>query len=325
MKEMVLVGIDVSKKTLDLFILPYGERMTIINDLKGYRLWWGKMLKLCSADTPVLVVMEHTGYYSAKFEDFLRKMSVGYCKIPATQIKKSIGMVRGKSDKIDAERIAGYGWLRRDTLRPDEPVSKAVEELKAWLSLRMKLVRERAGYLSRVKEMKSAGCTIGMDQQKKIITCLDQQIKKTDADIKAHIRANEELQKTHDLLMSVKGVGTVVAAYMICSTHNFTKFNDARKFNCYAGIAPFSHQSGTSIKGKARVSHLANKDIKTLLNLAAFCAVRCDEELKTYYQRKVEEGKAKMSCMNAVRAKIVARMFAVVKRETPFIPLRTAA
>ena len=325
MKETVLVGVDVSKNTLDLFVKPCSLSMTITNNQKGYHQWWAEMRKVATADARVMVVMEHTGLYSAKFEDFLRQMSVGYCKIPSMEIKRSVGMVRGKNDKIDAERIAGYGWLRRDTLTADEPVSKAVEELKAWLSLRIKLVRERAGYLSRIREMKSTGCTIGMDQQKKVMACLAQQIKKTDADIKAHIHANEELQKTHDLLVSVKGVGAIVAAYMICCTRNFTRFNDARKFNCFAGIAPFPHQSGTSIKGKARVSHLANKYIKVLLNLAAFCAVRCDQELKTYYRRKVEEGKAKMSCINAVRAKLVARMFAVVKRKTAFLPLAEAA
>lgn len=322
---MVLVGVDVSKNTLDLFVKPCSLTMTIANDHKGYRLWWAEMLKIITSDTKILVVMEHTGQYSAKFEDYLKELAVGYCKISSLEIKKSQGLTRGKSDKIDAERIAGYAWLRREVLTSDKQVSKAVEELKAWLSLRLKLVRDRAGYMSRVKEMKSAGCSIGMDQQKRIITSLDQEIKTTDAAIKAHIRANEELQKTHDLLVSIKGVGNIIAASMICSTHNFARFSDARKFNCYAGIAPFSHQSGTSIKGKARVSHLANKDIKTLLNLAAFTAVRCDQELKNYYQRKLEEGKAKMSCINAIRAKIVARMFAVVKRESPFVPLAAAA
>lgn len=322
---MVLVGVDVSKNTLDLFVHPCSLSMTISNDPKGYKLWWDQMSKIRKTATELIVIMEHTGYYSAKFEDFLRRMSVGYCKIPALEIKKSQGMTRGKNDQIDAKRIADYGWLRKETLIMDKPMSKAVEDLKAWLSLRVKLVRDRAGYMSRIKEMKSAGCMIGMDQQKKIIALLDQQIKSTDSSIKAHIRAHEGLQKTHDLLISVKGVGSLIAAYMICSTHNFTRFTEARKFNCYVGIAPFSHQSGTSIKGKARVSHMANKGIKALLNLAAFCAVRWDEELKTYYKRKLEEGKAKMSCINAVRAKIVARMFAVVKRETPFVPLVAVA
>jgi transposase len=283
------------------------------------------MLELTASGSRVMVVMEHTGYYSLRFESFLKRLSVEYCKISALEIKKSLGMIRGKNDKIDAERIAGYGWLRRDTLIAEGPLSEAVEVLKQLLSLRLKLVRDRAGYISRIKEMNSAGCTAGMDLQTRLVDIFSKEIVQVDAAILAHIRANDDLQKTYDLLVSVKGVGPVIAAYMIGNTNNFTRFINARKFNCYAGIAPFAHQSGSSLKSKARVSHLANKDIKTLLNLAAFCALRCDEELKKYYHRKLEEGKAKMSCINAIRAKIVARMFAVVKRETPFLPLATAA
>jgi transposase len=325
MKEMVLVGVDVSKNTLDLFIKPCSFSMSIGNNQKGYKQWWVKMLELTEPGSRVMVVMEHTGYYSLQFESFLKRLQVDYCKISALEIKKSLGMIRGKNDKIDAERIAGYGWLRRDTLTAEGLVSEAVEVLKQLLSLRLKLVRDRAGYISRIKEMKSAGCTAGMDQQTRLVDVFGKEIVQVEAAILAHIRANDDLQKTYDLLVSVKGVGPVIAAYMIGNTNNFTRFSDARKFNCYAGIAPFSHQSGSSLKSKARVSHLANKDIKTLLNLAAFCALRCDDELKKYYHRKLEEGKAKMSCINAIRAKIVARMFAVVKRKTPFLPLATAA
>lgn len=322
---MVLVGVDVSKNTLDLFVKPFSWGMTIGNNQKGYKQWWAKMLELTDLGSRVMVVMEHTGYYSLQFESFLKGLHVDYCKISALEIKKSLGMIRGKNDRIDAERIAGYGWLRRDTLTAERPVSEAVEALKQLLSLRLKLVRDRAGYISRIKEMKSAGCTAGMDLQTRLVDVFSHEIVQVEAAILVHIRANDDLQKTYDLLVSVKGVGPVIAAYMIGNTNNFTRFSDARKFNCYAGIAPFSHQSGSSLKSKARVSHLANKDIKTLLNLAAFCALRCDNELKTYYHRKLEEGKAKMSCINAIRAKIVARMFAVVKRETPFLPLQAAA
>ena len=106
---------------------------------------------------------------------------------------------------------------------------------------------------------------------------------------------------------------------------NFERFGNARKFNCYAGLAPFKHESGSSIKGRSRVSHLANKEAKALLNLAASCAIRCDQELKHYYQKRVSEGKRKMSCLNIIRSKLVARMFAVIKRQTPYQEYRIAA
>jgi len=101
-------------------------------------------------------------------------------------------------------------------------------------------------------------------------------------------------------------------------TNNFKRFSNARQFNCYSGLAPFKHQSGTSINGRAHVSHLANKEAKTLLNLGASVAIRFNPEMKEYYQKRVAEGKRKMSCLNIIRSKIVARMFAVVKRQTPY-------
>jgi transposase len=325
MKEILLVGVDVSKLTLDIFVKPSGLRLAISNDQKGFAQWWAQMKTLRQPDTRLMVVMEHTGLYSLKFETFLRKSGAEYCKIPALEIKKSLGMTRGKNDKIDAERIATYGWLRRDILVADPIMEPSIDELKHLLTLRSKLVRDKAGYKNRVKEMKAAGCQVGMEQQQRIIVFFDQEIMIADAAIKAHITKHPELQNTYDLLQSIKGIGPVIAAFMIGNTGNFKRFSNARKFNCYAGIAPFNYQSGTSIKGRSRVSHLAYKDAKTLLNLAATCAIRCDEELKIYYQRKVSEGKNKMSCINAVRAKLVARMFAVAKRQSPYQLLAVAA
>ena len=325
MKEISVVGVDVSKTTLDIFIKPSALGLTISNDQEGFKQWWAEMTKVMKPGTNLLVIMEHTGMYSSNFESFLRELGVEYCKIPSLEIKRSLGMTRGKNDRIDAKRIADYGWLRRDILTAEPPISEAIDALKHLLNLRLKLVRDRAGYTNRIKEMKSAGCLVGMAQQERIVAYLTEEIVIAEAAIKAHIRAHEELQKTFDLLVSIKGVGMIIAAYMIGNTHNFKRFSTARKFNCYAGIAPFNYQSGSSIKSRSRVSHLANKDAKTLLNLAATCAIRCDEELKNYYLRKTEEGKNKMSCINAIRAKIVARMFAVVKRQSPFLPLKKAA
>ena len=121
------------------------------------------------------------------------------------------------------------------------------------------------------------------------------------------------------LLQTITGVGRITAAYIIAVTDNFVRFSDPRKFNCYAGLAPFDHQSGKSIRAKSRISHLANKTIKCLLRLSAFVAVRYNEELKTYYHARVAEGKSKMSVLNIIGAKLVKIMFAVVKRQTPYI------
>jgi transposase len=326
MKEFIIVGADISKATIDFHFKPTEKFMCIENCVKAFKQWL-KESKLLS-ETGVLVVMEHTGRYSRKFENFLATNAIGYCKLPALEIKRSMGMQRGKSDKIDAKRIAEYGWLRRNILAAEVPSDNDIVKLKDLWSLRAKLVRDRSGFINRLKELKATEVKVDKYFQKihqDYIDKFTRDIVQLEEKIKEVISANEALQKTYNLICSIKGVGLIVATYMITTTSNFTKFDNARKFNCYAGLAPFKYESGSSIKGKSRVSHLANKAAKALLNLAASSAVRCNSDLKRYYQKRVAEGKNKMSCLNIIRAKIVARIFAVVKRQSPYVEIYIAA
>lgn len=322
MKQLLILGVDVSKSTLDVFFKPVAFCLRVSNDLKGFKQLLKHLKRLLAEDSEAFVVMEHTGRYSLRFESFLRKAGINYCKISALQIKRSLGVVRGKTDKVDAERIAEYGWLRRELLNADAAVSEKISELQDLLNLRQKLVRDRSGYINRLKEMRASGSCTKSDYMGKLhlrtIAYFTRQIRELEVKIKEVVKSDETIQKHCELLRSIKGVGWIVACYIICKTRNFTSFTNARKFNCYAGIAPFAHESGSSIKSGARVSHLANKEAKTLLNLAASTAIQFDKELRAYYQRKVAEGKSKMCCINNVRAKLVARMFAVIKRQTPY-------
>lgn len=322
---MVIVGIDVSKLTLDIYFKPSSTFLQVTNNAEGFGKWLVALQSQVGPQQSVLVIMEHTGRYSSLFESYLQKQGIGYCKIPALQIKRSLGVVRGKNDKVDAERIAEYGWLRRELLCADEIVPPEVDKLQSLLGLRAKLVRDRAGYKSRLKEMLHTGGCKNSDMealcQKRVIKLFDKEITNLDRQIKCLISSNQALKTTDKLLQSIGGVGPIVSAYMICSTANFKKFGCARKFNCYAGLAPFKYESGTSIRARSRVSHLANKQAKTLLNLAASSAIQHDPEMKQYYQRRVRDGKGKMSCLNIVRAKLVSRMFAVVKRQSPYVKI----
>jgi len=329
MKQLVIAGVDVSKSTLDIFVRPLDQSVKINNDVQGFKRWLKELKPLCPQDVNLMIVMEHTGKYSYCFESFLKSKSISYCKINALQIKRSLGMIRGKNDKIDAQRIAEYSWLRREILVADKPVAQEIKKLQELLSLRQKMVRDRSGYTCRLKEMMAAKICKASDKmvksQQHLIGVLTNEIKMIENEIRSLIASHTALQKTCELLVSIKGIGLIIAAYMIGCTDNFRRFANARKFNCYAGLAPFKHESGTSLKGRARVSHFANKDAKALLNLGASSAIQFDEELKAYYQKRVAEGKRKMSCLNIIRAKLVARMFAVVKRQTPYQPIFAAA
>jgi len=133
------------------------------------------------------------------------------------------------------------------------------------------------------------------------------------------IETEEKLNQQYKLITSIPGIGMKTAIYLIIATKGFDAFDDWRKLACYAGVAPFPYQSGTSIKGRNKVHPLADKKLKSLLNMCAICAIRYDKELRAYYERKIKEGKSKMLVINNVRCKLLSRVFAVINRKTPFI------
>ena len=133
------------------------------------------------------------------------------------------------------------------------------------------------------------------------------------------IAMEEKLNSQYKLVTSIPGIGMQTAIYLLIATKGFEAFENWRQLACYAGVAPFPYQSGTSIRGRNKVHPLADKKLKSLLNMCAICAVRHDRELKAYYERKVKEGKSKMLVINNVRAKLLARVFAVINRGTPFV------
>lgn len=330
MKVTNIMGIDVSKNTLDCHLFVQQASLSpVSNDLKGFKTikrWLTKELK--KKIEGLLVVMEYTGIYTYGIERFLNEQGISYVKRPALDIKRSMGMIRGKSDKADARFISKYGWMRRDSLTPMSPLKEAQIELQQLMSHRDKLVADKSSYQCKLKELRSQ---MGDKVNEKMAALMEfimdmfsQEIKETEKQIKELMQLDESLQTNYDLMCSITGIGFATAVHLLIATENFTRFTDVRQLICYCGIAPFEHSSGTSIRGKVRVSQLANKKLKSLLTMAAISAIQHDPELKEKYEQKVKEGKAKMSVINIIRAKLLTRIFAVIKRQSPY-ELRLAA
>jgi len=329
MKISSILGIDVSKKTLDCYLHVQQLGLPpVSNDIKGFKCIYRWLLKALKSTDELIVVMEYTGIYTYGIERYLEQQNIKFVKRPALDIKRSLGMVRGKSDRADAKFISKYGWLRKEDLRPMTPQTDDQLELQQLMSHRDKLVVDRASYQSKLKEL---SLQMGIKMSDKItasisyvMDVLKEEIKDVEKEIEALIKKDEVLQTNYDLVCSVVGIGFATAVHILIATENFTRFTNVRKFICYCGVAPFEHSSGTSIKGKTRVSHLANKKIKSLLTMAATSAIQHDPELKIKYQQKVQEGKNKMSVINMIRAKLLQRVFAVVKNKKNY-EVRSAA
>lgn len=323
MESVYFLGIDISKKNFQAALTTNGTDMhevDVENNPVAIQAYFKDLKsKFAMSAQQLIVCMEHTGIYCLPLLDYLVKNDIKTCLEPAIQIKKSQGMTRGKSDQIDARRIAQYAYKNRQELRFWKPQRGSVQKLKALLVVRERLVKVRVQLQTPLAE---AQHYIGESLRKSMVkTCratiaaLTKDIARTEKDIHILVKNDQQMTEQFQLATSVPGIGKMTALNMMVVTGEFQNISDPKKFACYAGVAPFEHTSGTSVRGKTRVSKMANMTLKTLLHMAAMSSIQCSHELRAYYLRKVSEGKNKMSVINAVRNKLITRVFSCVRNK----------
>ena len=241
-----------------------------------------------------------------------------------TRIKNSFGIARGKDDKIDARRIAEYADRFSDKAVAYGMPDRTLASIKSKLADRDMLLEDRKRYETQLHDQKGFMDPKDYAQKSRlwaaVIKTLNRQLALLDEQLAELVASDKKISRQVELLKSVDGIGDRVALYMVAVTMGFSRFQSPRQFFCYAGLAPFRYTSGKSIRSKSKVSQRANKHIKALLHLAAVSAATHmkDSEYRRYYERKTAEGKHPLSVLNVVRAKLVSRMFAVVKRNSEY-------
>ncbi len=144
-------------------------------------------------------------------------------------------------------------------------------------------------------------------------------IKTVDKKLDELLKKNKEVHKKYKIASSIKGVGRQTAIYLLMITKGFTKIKTYRKCSCFGGIAPFEFSSGTSVKGRTKISSFGNKKLKKLLHMGAVSIISQKKgEEYDYYCRKVSEGKHKMKVINALRNKMLSRVFAWIKDDREY-------
>lgn len=323
MKFRYFVGIDVAKATLDIAVLQEDGsawQEHIDNTTASIKEW----LRLLQQDLKAggkntLFCLEHSGPYTGHLIGELLRRKASLWVESALQIKRSLGIQRGKNDKIDALRIAQYASLKRASFQPFCPQREVMIRLQQLSGLKHRL-QQAIGSLQKpigehaafqpghlIKKLQ-AHCTASLE-------ALKNDLKAVEAAMLEEVRWDERLFRLYQVATSVRGIGPAVAIELLIATNEFLKFSSAKKFACYSGLAPFEHSSGTSVRGGSRVSKLANKKVKSLLYLPALAVVKYPGELRDYYLRKVAEGHPKMSVLNAVKNKIITRVFTCVRED----------
>lgn len=314
--ENIIIGVDISSKTLDICIKSKGSLnyFTIDNTIPAIK---GFLKSYKTFD--VILAMENTGRYNWNLLSCLESYNFKVYVIPPLHLKRSIGLTRGKNDKIDALRICHFIEKNKQETRQWEPSPVPVRKIKILLTERTSRMKIRKQLLAQQHDYKLFR-NIDLHKElhklnQELVEKINLQIKAIESMLEEVISSDQNLFKQQQLIKSVPGVGKVLSWSILAKTEGFTLISNPRKMACYSGVAPFDFQSGTSIKKRPGVSVLADKSLKTLLHMAAMSAVRRVNDLGNYYLRKVAEGKNKMSVLNAVRNKIIHRIFAVIRNE----------
>jgi transposase len=319
------IGIDVSKLTIDVCIITsegeqdYQQFENTVKDFKSMELWLTKKPYFCYQEA--LFCMEHTGLYTRELVSFLLQRESKVWMESALHLKRSMGMTRGKNDKVDSYRIARYAMTNNDKAVLLKLSSGTLLKLKDLMANRERLSKNYQSLKIATQELIRVDKSIGKELMKLNDAALKGILKskaKVEKRMLQLINEDEELKTLFSLITSVKCVGDVLATELIVYTNGFTRMNNTRQLACYCGIAPFEHSSGTSVRGRIGTSNFANMKLKSTLHMAAVSATRYVPDIKLYYERKVGEGKHKMAVINAIRNKLIQRIMAIVKRGTPY-------
>ena len=328
MEASYYIGIDISKGRLDWHLIDAGNTELATgqaaNTPKGINKMIGQWKRGKTCLKELIVCFEHTGPYGLLLATLLEQSGICYVMVSAAQVQLSLGIRRGKSDPIDARRLAEYLWRFRDRLAPSRLPSKALLELRSWLIWREKLVKMRTALTNGIKAntLTSQVADLGeindqMQMQHDQLTTL---LKQVDRTINNLLRTYNTTEGQYDLLVSIPGIGPIIAGWLLVYTEGFTRFANGRQLACFAGSAPFPKQSGQK-KSPDRVSQWRYQRLKSLLGNGVHSAIQYDPELRTYYKRKCEEGKHPQSVRNAVICKLLYRVFAVIDRGTPYVQI----
>ncbi|MDB5134261.1 MAG: family transposase [Mucilaginibacter sp.] len=325
-KFTFFIGIDVSKNKLDYAVMQ-GTKLLFHevrkNDPDDILAFCNRLKELPGFTvTKAIFCMEATGIYCNHLISSLKKINGNAVIENPLRIKRSMGLARGKYDKADAIRIAAYAQKNIADLNILAKKRPVILELTNLCALRSRLLALSVALQNPLREQIKFSKK-GLQKQslklcERSMDAIKADINEVESSIEMLINSDEQLKRLKQLITSVPGIGPVTSIQMIISTNEFKDIKHPKKFACYAGVAPFKSESGSSIQ-KARISRYANIKMKSLLHVCALNAIRGDHELKAYYERKtITEGKPKLAVINAIRYKLVLRVFACLNQDRPY-------
>lgn len=330
MDRVCCFGVDVSKNTLDVACcIDMGkskfEHIRVANSTAGYNELRKWMQVHAGEKGRIRLCMEYTGLYAHEFRQWLESEGITYYMVNPIKMHKYEppynikGLNKIKTDEVDSYRISIFCHQNHEAFPPSKLPPESYFKLKRILAERIQYVKQSVLYKQQLHDISKFDTAASRRRKEDALKLISMNIKGADAEIDNIIAQDPGLETNYKLLLSVIGIGRVNALTTIILTENFTAITNPRQYANYIGISPFRNESGTSVKKATRVSKVGYGKAKAALSIAVCSAIRNDPGIKLYWQRKKSEGKPSGVVLNAVKFKIVLRMFAVVKRKKEYV------
>lgn len=304
-------GVDISKDVFDV-VDTKGIHHQYSNSLSGFRSY------LKSIDLDTLVVMEATGYYHYLLAQFLFDQGIIVSVVNPLSVKRFVQMKlsKVKTDKSDAKAICEYAQVN-DVPLYDGKGAEQAESLQL-LALMDIYLKQRTQIKNKLHGEKVLGIPSKAvhGSLKRTLKVLDRELDSLNERLLSLVKEAQQQQLTN--LKSIPGLGDRTVALLIVLTEGFTKFENAGQLCNYAGITPTIRRSGSSVRGKSRISKMGNRKLRNLLFLCAFSACKHNKGCREIYERITAKGKSKKLALIAVSNKLLKQAFAIAKSGLPY-------
>lgn len=323
-----VVGIDVAQKEL---VVSLGRMYddwtpevyafkTVANTNKGFDTLIAWVRKLTDPSIEVRYVMEATGVYHEKLAYYLDDRGQELTIVLPNKISNYFRTLEVKTvtDKTACEVIARFGLERKlDKWKKPKRVFKTLRQLTRE---REQLVAERTMLKNflHAERAEADPNDESIARMKKRISLLNKQEKEVKAEIAAIIKTDNEVQCAVTIITSIPGIGQLTAATVLAETNCFELIRNKRQLTSYAGLDIREKQSGTSVKGKPRISKRGNKNLRKAMHLPALAAIRHDEHFKSIYARLVAKHGIKMKAAVAIQRKLLELIYTIYKTNKPY-------
>ena len=323
------IGIDISHQSFTATIcfvksdgsFSFSKTHTFPNNKQGFNQLMRWVRKHCDGSIPTVFLMEATGVYHENLAYHLYKLKQTVHVVLANTSKHYASSLnqKTKTDAVDSRMLARFGGERQHKVW--QPPAPTMRSLRALTRYRVQLIEQQSALkaILHSKEEAHEVSSVITSSNQKIIKFLDGKIEEIDKQIRKLVADNKELKAKIDQQVTIPGIGLITAVTIIAETQGFHEFKNQRQLISYAGYDVVANESGSSVRGKTKISKKGNRYIRRAMNQPAMSAIQHNPDLKQFYTRLVNRNPIRMKALVAVQRKLLVLMYTLWKTDNAYL------